>query len=34
MRSAVNVFPNGPKSSDLTNRDVSQLNVSKIKGDL
>ena len=30
--SAVNVVPNSPKTSDVTNRDVFQLNVSKING--
>ena len=32
VSSAVNVLPNSPKTSDLTNRDVFQLNVSKING--
>ena len=34
MGSAVNVLPNNPNTSDLTNRDVFQLNVSKIKFEL
>ena len=34
MRSAINVLPNSPKTSDVTNRDIFQLNVSKINGNL
>ena len=30
MRSAVNVLPNNPKTSDLTNRDAFQFHVTKI----
>ena len=32
MQSAVNMLPNSPKISDLTKRNVSQLNFSKING--
>ena len=34
MWPAIKVLPNSPKISDLTNRDVFQLNMSRINGNL